>query len=452
MKKLSEDPQQVNLLRDKIIGLGEKSIRKSYYPELQQRINELEIANSRLKEEILAREEMSEQQKKLEEQLHAAQKLESLGTLAGGVAHDFNNMLNVILGQTEFALERLPLDSPLRENLEEIQKAGRRSADLTRQLLAFARKQTIAPKAMNLNEIIDSMLKMLSRLIGEDIDLLWKPADNLGSVCVDPSQIDQLLANLVINARDAIGQNNGKVTIETHNASFNDEYCAAHAGFTQGEFVMLGVSDNGCGITPETLPHLFEPFFTTKKIGKGTGLGLATVYGIVKQNHGFINVYSEPGQGTTFKIYLPLQDIEAVPVAKSAAGKPKTDNKETILLVEDEPSILNISTMMLESFGYTVLTAETPEKAIQLAREHAGEIHLLMTDVVMPEMNGRELARKILAIYPELKCLFMSGYTANVIAHHGVLDQDVFFIQKPFSMNDLADKVRETLDTLPSNA
>ncbi|MDD3148712.1 MAG: ATP-binding protein [Candidatus Riflebacteria bacterium] len=370
-----------------------------------------------------------------------------MGTLAGGVAHDFNNMLNVILGQTEFALERLPPDSPLREHLEEIQKAGQRSADLTRQLLAFARKQTIAPKAMNLNDIIDSMLKMLSRLIGEDIDLLWKPSADLGAVCVDPSQIDQLLANLVINARDAIGAKNGKVTIETHNVSFNDEYCAGHLGFSPGDFVMLGVSDNGCGINPDILPHLFEPFFTTKRIGKGTGLGLATVYGIVKQNQGFINVYSEPGQGTTFKIYLPLHDGQALPVAKQATEKPATDNKETILLVEDEPSILNISTMMLENFGYTVLTAETPEKAIKLASEHAGEIHLLMTDVVMPEMNGRELARKILALYPELKCLFMSGYTANVIAHHGVLDQDVFFIQKPFSMNDLADKVRETLDT-----
>ncbi len=381
----------------------------------------------------------------LQEQLLQAQKIESIGRLAGGVAHDFNNMLGVILGHAELAQEQLDKTQPLFYNLEEIRKAARRSADITRQLLAFARKQTIAPKVIDLNETVDGMLTMLRRLIGEDIHLAWLPGRNLGPVNMDPSQLDQILANLFVNARDAIADT-GKVTIETDNAAFDEAYCRVHADFAPGEYVMLAVSDNGSGMDAETMAHLFEPFFTTKEMGKGTGLGLATIYGIVKQNSGFINVYSEPGQGTTFKVYLPRHGGNAPPTPKEDMAGSMAHGNETILLVEDEPMILDMTKTMLELHGYKVLPAATPGEAIRLAQEHAGDLHLLMTDVVMPEMNGRDLARNLLSLYPKLKCLFMSGYTANVIAHQGVLDEGVHFIQKPFSINDLAAKIREALD------
>ena len=381
----------------------------------------------------------------LQEQLLQAQKIESIGRLAGGVAHDFNNMLGVILGHAELAQNQLDKTHPLFNNLVEIRKAAQRSVDITRQLLAFARKQTIAPKAIDLNESVDGMLTMLRRLIGEDINLAWMPGKSLGSVNMDPSQLDQILANLLVNARDAI-TDTGKVTIETDNVAFDEAYCSVHAGFAPGEYVMLAVSDNGCGMNAEAMDHLFEPFFTTKEMGKGTGLGLATTYGIVKQNNGFINVYSEPGQGTTFKIYLPRNGGNAAPAPKEDAVDSMTHGNEVILLVEDEPMILDMTTTMLEHHGYKVLPAATPREAVRLAEEHAGDLHLLLTDVVMPEMNGRDLARNLLSLYPNLKCLFMSGYTANVIAHQGVLDEGVHFIQKPFSMNDLAVRIREALD------
>jgi CheY-like chemotaxis protein len=357
------------------------------------------------------------------------------------VAHDFNNMLGIILGYTEMALDQVDPKQPLHANLEEIRKATNRSADLTRQLLAFARKQTVAPKLLDLNETVEGTLKMLRRLIGEDIDLDWRPKTDLWPVKVDPSQIDQILANLCINARDAIS-GVGKLTIETGNNTFDEDYCATHAYFVPGEYVMLAVSDDGCGLDKETLVHIFEPFFTTKEFGKGTGLGLSTVYGIVKQNNGFINVYSEQGQGTAFSIYLPRHVGKADQIQRYTPVESVAHGHETILLVEDEPSILNMTTMMLERQGYTVLAASTPGEAIRMAREHAGKIHLLMTDVVMPEMNGRDLARNLLSRYPHLKRLFMSEYTANVIAHHGVLDPDVHFIQKPFSIQNLASAVR----------
>ena len=381
----------------------------------------------------------------LQEQLLQAQKIESIGRLAGGVAHDFNNMLGVILGHAELAQEQLDKTQPLFFNLEEIRKATQRSADITRQLLAFARKQTIAPQVIDLNVSVDGMLTMLRRLIGENINLVWQPGQNLGLVNMDPSQLDQVLANLSVNARDAIA-GIGKVTIETDNVAFDETYCRVHAGFTPGEYVMLAVSDNGCGIDVETMAHLFEPFFTTKEMGKGTGLGLATIYGIVKQNNGFVNVYSELEQGTTFKIYLPRHEENAAPTPKAVAAGSIVHGNEVILLVEDEPMILGIATTMLELQGYKVLPAATPREAICLAQEHAGEIHLLMTDVVMPEMNGKDLAKNLLSVYPDIKLLFMSGYTANVIAHHGVLDEGVHFIQKPFSINDLAAKIIEVLD------
>jgi PAS domain S-box-containing protein len=377
-------------------------------------------------------------------QLLQAQKIESVGRLAGGVAHDFNNMLSVILGRAEMAQETLAPSEPIQKDLEEIRKAAERSANLTRQLLAFARKQTIAPKVLNTNDAVSGMLKMIKRLIGEDIDLVWLPSADLWSIKMDPSQLDQILANLCVNARDAIADV-GKLTIETENVTFDDAYCANHPGFHFGDYVLLALSDNGCGMDRETLTHLYEPFFTTKEMGKGTGLGLATVYGIVKQNDGFINVYSEPGQGTTFKIYLPRYKEKAEATAQTISIEPEARGMETVLLVEDESAILAMTRTMLERLGYTVLPANSPGEAIELAESHPGQIDLLLTDVVMPEMNGRDLARHLLSLYPDIKPLFMSGYTANVIAHHGVLDEGVEFIEKPFAKKDLAAKIRQVM-------
>ncbi len=385
------------------------------------------------------------EREKLQAQLNQAHKLESVGRLAGGIAHDFNNMLGVILGHTEMALEETDPASPLYADLYSVHQAGERSADLTRQLLAFARKQTIAPRVIDINDTVEGMLKMLRRLIGEDIDLLWQPGRNLQPVKIDPSQIDQLLANLCVNARDAI-DGVGKITIETDAKSFDEDYCHDHLESQPGDYVLLEVSDDGCGMDKKTLSHIFEPFFTTKEQGQGTGLGLASIYGIVKQNNGFINVYSEPDQGTTFKIYLPAYAAKSDEMVEKALDQPTDHGNETILLVEDETTILEMTTRMLERLGYKVVAAATPGEAIRLAHEYEGRVDLLMTDVVMPEMNGRELARNLLSHYPNLKRLFMSGYTANVIAHHGVLDQGVHFIQKPFSKKDLGRKVREALE------
>ncbi len=388
--------------------------------------------------------------KALEEQLSQAQKMESVGRLAGGVAHDFNNMLSVIIGNAELALNSLDSSDQVYAEIVEIQKAAQRSADLTRQLLAFARKQTATPKVLDLNETIESMLKMLQRLIGEDIDLIWKPGELLDHVRIDPAQIDQLLANLLVNARDAIGHRVGRVVIETGHAEFDEQFCKMHIGYSVGSFIMISVSDDGCGMDETTMANIFEPFFTTKAVGEGTGLGLATVYGIIKQNQGFINVYSEPGHGSTFRIYLPVyQTRKAESAIRHGLVEPLKPGHETVLLVEDEPSILVMATKMLEMLGYNVLPAATPVEAINLAERLAGRIDLLMTDVIMPEMNGRELAKRLLTLYPSLKRLFMSGYTADVIAHHGVLDEGVHFIQKPFSMQGLIRKLREVLGEKP---
>ena len=401
-----------------------------------------DITDRRLKEN--AQRQAEEERAKLEVQLRQAQKMESIGRLAGGVAHDFNNMLTIIFGHVQLALMNADLTSPLHSNLEEIQKAAERSADLTRQLLAFARKQIIAPISLDLNEAVGGMLKMLQRLIGEDIHLAWEPVAVLWPVKMDPSQIDQILVNLCINARDAIS-NGGKVIIETENCCFDKDYCAAYPDFLPGEYVRLSVSDNGCGMDKETISNIFEPFFTTKGCGEGTGLGLATVYGIVKQNRGFINVYSEQNQGTTFTIYLPRHDGNAGQAYPQGTKEPSR-GYETILLVEDEPAILKITSLMLETLGYRVLTAGTPDEAIRMAGEQAGEIHLLMTDVIMPGKNGRTLAKCLVSRYPHIKHLFMSGHTANVIAHQGVLEEGVNFIHKPFSLPALASKVRYILD------
>jgi len=394
----------------------------------------------------LLRKLAEEEQGKLEAQLQQAQKMESVGRLAGGVAHDFNNMLSVILGYANLALLDLVPGQLLYDHLEEIRKAAERSADLTRQLLAFARKQTVVPKVLNLDQTVAGMLNMLQRIIGEDINLHWQSGGSVWAVKVDPSQIDQILANLCVNARDSIADV-GRITIEIGNSVIDEGYCAHHAGVVPGDYVHLVVSDNGCGMDRETQTHIFEPFFTTKGVGEGTGLGLATVYGAVRQNNGFITVYSEPGLGTAFTIYLPRHAGTVEQVTAAGGAPADTGGQETILLVEDEAAILDIATMILTRMGYTVLSANSPAEAMQLAREHAGEISLLMTDVVMPEMNGRDLANNLLTEYPHIRRLFMSGYTSDVIAHHGVLDEGVHFIQKPFSMPDLAAKVREVFDS-----
>jgi CheY-like chemotaxis protein len=289
------------------------------------------------------------------------------------------------------------------------------------------------------------MLKMLRRLIREDINLSWMPGRDLWKVKIDRSQVDQILANLLLNARDAI-TDKGKVTIETENVELDEVYCAGHPGFVPGRFVMLAVSDDGCGMDREILAHLYEPFFTTKGVGQGTGLGLATVYGIVKQNSGFINVYSESGKGTIFRIYLPCCAIKNVPAVTDGSTRAQEGGTETILLVEDEPMILELSKDLLEELGYTVLAARTPGEAIRLAEEYAGEIQLLMTDVIMPEMNGWDLAKRLLSRYPDLRSLFMSGYTASTISKRGALEEDVHFMQKPFSMSVLSAKVRDALE------
>lgn len=396
--------------------------------------------------DITERKQAVEEREKLKEQLNQAQKMEAIGQLAGGVAHDFNNKLNIILGYTQMALMKTQPSDPLNTNLQEIMNAAKRSADLVHQLLAFARKQTIAPKAIDLNDTVPGMLNMLRRLIGEHIELIWMPAANLWPVKMDSSQLDQILANLVVNARDSIS-GVGKITIETGKAEFDEAYCAQFADFVAGQYVMLAVSDNGSGMEKDTVDKIFEPFFTTKELGKGTGMGLATVYGIVKQNNGFINVYTEPGKGTTFRIYLSRFDEEKIKSLDQITHVRPLTGTETILLVEDEKILLELGKFMLEEMGYNVITAGTPGEAIRLAEEHTGDIHLVMTDVIMPEMNGLDLQKQLNTVRQDMKYLFMSGYPANVIAHHGILKEGVHLLQKPFQVEAVAANVRKALDS-----
>ncbi|MBN1409207.1 MAG: PAS domain S-box protein [Spirochaetales bacterium] len=395
-------------------------------------------------QDITWSKKVEEDRVKLEQQLFQAQKMESIGRLAGGVAHDFNNMLNVILGYAELIRLDLSANDPNLKKIKEIERAAGHSRDITRQLLAFSRKQIISPVSLDMNKVIEDNLKMLKRLIGEDIDIRFYPAKDIWKVELDPSQLNQIIYNLAINARDAL-PDGGKLTIETSNASIDATYCDEHIGFSPGNYVVLSVSDNGMGMDKETQAHLFEPFFTTKEVGEGTGLGLATIYGIIKQNGGFINVYSEPGQGTTFRIYFnritektEVKNREAEPSIKSAGG--------TILLVEDDEMVRSMTTIALERIGYNVLELETPTEALSIIEKGDIPFVLLITDVVMPEMNGIELKNKIAAVQPDIKVLFMSGYTANTIVHHGVLDKNVHFIQKPFNLKELAKKVRESIE------
>ena len=384
------------------------------------------------------------QHKRLQEQLMHAQRIETVGTLAGGVAHDFNNLLTAIIGHATFALDDMTDPKVLREDIEEVLKAAERAQNLTSQLLAFSRRQILATKVTSLNDLVLDMDKMLRRLIGERIELVTIPAPDLGMVKVDRGQIEQVLVNLVVNARDAI-PDVGTVTIETANAMLDESYLSKDAEVCPGPYVMLAVSDTGMGMSEEVKAHLFEPFYTTKEVGKGTGLGLATVYGIVKQHQGHIWVYSELGKGSTFKVYLPLvqeaasgADVGGVAPAEGGAG-------QVVLVVEDEPAVRSVAGRILHRLGYTVLQAGNGEEALRLAEENAGAIHLLITDVVMPRMSGKELADRLKTGQPTMKVLFVSGYTDNDIHHHGVLDEDVDFLQKPFTEAALACKVREVL-------
>jgi two-component system cell cycle sensor histidine kinase/response regulator CckA len=383
----------------------------------------------------------------LEQQLQQSQKMEAVGRLAGGIAHDFNNLLMVISGYSEFLLDRLGPDPTLRGPAQEIAGASQRASSLTRQLLAFSRKQMLAPKILDLNGVVTENLKMLTRVIGEDIDLVMVPASSLGAVRADAGQIDQVIMNLAVNARDAM-PSGGKLTIETSNVSLDEDYARFHAPLRAGEYVMLSISDTGLGMDSETQSHIFEPFFTTKG-PKGTGLGLSTVYGIVKQSGGYIWVYSEPGKGSTFKIYLPrvaerVEPAQVVVPEEPAFTQPGT---ETILLAEDEANLRYLARQFLEKQGYRVIEAADGAVAMQIAVAHEGIIHLLLTDVIMPGMNGRELAQRISEIRPNTKVLYMSGYTENVIGHNGTLDADVRLLQKPFTLRDLKNKVREVLDS-----
>jgi two-component system cell cycle sensor histidine kinase/response regulator CckA len=380
----------------------------------------------------------------LERKLQQAQKMESVGRLAGGVAHDFNNMLGVILGHAELAMDNLSPSHPLFVHLEQIRKAADRSADITRQLLAFARKQIVEPRVIDLNEVVSGIVKMLLRLISEDIELRWIPGRELWQIKIDPSQVDQIVANLCVNARDAL-KDGGRIKILTGNCILENKYCSVHNGLVSGQYVKIEVGDNGSGIDKAVMPHLFEPFFTTKGVSEGTGLGLATVYGIVRQNNGYINVYSQPGRGTTFTVYLPRYTGPVVKKQPEVTKKPVLKGSETILLVEDEPTILNMTTTMLERLGYTVLPVNSPAEAIRLAEQSSKDIHLVLTDIIMPEMNGRTLVERLKKHRAGMKCLFMSGYTTDLISHHGALDDGVQFIQKPFAKRDLAAKIRLTL-------
>ncbi len=395
--------------------------------------------------DITDRKQAEHDREQLQAQLIQAQKMESVGRLAGGVAHDFNNMLQAIIGNVDLALALAPPDPAIRECLAEINNSARRSAELTRQLLAFARKQSVTPKVVNLNALITELLVMLRRLLGEHVELDYRAGADLWNTQIDPSQVDQVLTNLCINARDAISSS-GQIGIETANVRFDETHAALYPGNSPGDYVVLRVSDTGAGMDAATRAQIFEPFFTTKAVGKGTGLGLATVFGIVKQNGGLIHVDSEPGKGTTFSIYLPRSLAGPAP-AEPAVALAKATGRETILLVEDEPQVLNLGRRILARNGYHVLGAANPEIALELAAQHGPGIQLLITDVIMPGMNGRLLRDHLRQQYPTLKCLFMSGYTADVVGQHGILDDGIDFVQKPFTIDIFCTKVREILDS-----
>ena len=564
MKKPSDIERQREQLRNNIIGLGERSIRKSYYPELQKRIAELEKTNEQLLLEIAERklleealihsrifldkivnsiadpvfvkdrkhtwvlvndalchflgydrqellgktdyaffpeseadifrekdekvfvsgeENINEEQitdakqvvhtivtkktlyvdekneeyivgiirdvtenRRLEEQLRQAAKMEAIGTLAGGVAHDFNNLMTAVIGYSDLALQRAGRMDLLIKDIEQIRKAGQHATLLTNQLLAFSRKQVVRPQLLDINEIIFETEKILRRLIGEDIELVSAQATDLARVLVDPGLIEQIIMNLATNARDAMPQG-GKITIETANVYLGEDYARQHLDVEPGHYVLLAVSDTGYGMDESTLSNIFEPFFTTKSKGKGTGLGLAVVYGIVKQSGGHIWVYSEPRRGTTFKVYLPVAGKQTELVAATIGPEmPLKGGSETILLVEDDDTVRDLAGTILRSYGYTVLEANNGDEALKMYREHEGVVHILITDVVMPGMNGRKLVQEMKFLCPAMKVLYISGYTDNAIVHHGILEAGTIFLQKPFTPESLARKVREVIE------
>jgi PAS domain S-box-containing protein len=395
--------------------------------------------------DITERKRAELDREKLQSELLQAQKMESIGRLAGGVAHDFNNMLSVILGHADFASKQVESLNLVQDSLREIKIAAEHSADLTRQLLAFARKQMISPVVLDLNDIISGMLKMLRRIIGANIELSWNPGENLWPIKIDPIQANQIIANLAVNARDAI-PGAGEISIKTANVSLNEADCTNQPDSDSGDYVMLTLSDTGQGMTKDVLSHLFEPFFTTKELGNGTGLGLATVYGIVRQNKGWIHVNSEPEQGSSFQIYFP-RTAAAVNTEKTEtiSAHAPAGHGEMVLLVEDESSVLKIVKFMLQKQGYGVLTASNPESALQIVKNYSGNIHLLIMDLILPGMNGNDLAAQIQATRPGLKCIFMTGYASSFIPNEGALESDMNFLAKPFGMNELAEKIRQTL-------
>ncbi len=392
---------------------------------------------------VVAMHDITER-KQLEAQLRQAQKMEAIGQLAGGVAHDFNNLLSIVMGYCELSLAQLEVEDPMRERVEQILKAALRAANLTRQLLAFSRKQVVAPKVLDLNALLADTKKMLGRLIGEDIELLTVAGEDLGQVKADPGHIEQILMNLVVNARDAMPQG-GKLTLATANVSLDEDYASRHPGAQPGPYVMLAVTDTGVGMDETVRAHIFEPFFTTKEAGKGTGLGLATVYGIVKQSGGYIWVESELACGSTFKICLPQVNERADTVKRRVALASPRGN-ETVLVVEDEKEVRELIRMSLEEYGYLVLEAGEAGQAVEVCQQHRGPIHLLLTDVILPGASGREVAKRLTALRPGLKVLYTSGYADDAILRHGIMSSRVALLQKPFGLATVACKVREVLD------